>query len=285
MAQLVGLIINQHTKILAMALKPDPSERGRLIGDNTSEFIQLFPGDLTNFPLGAWALDGDDTVDGSGASELILGNEGEDFLIGLAGNDSVFGGKGRDGLYGNEGNDCLSGGLDADFLLGNAGDDILFGGRGNDFLIGAEGNNTLVGGLGRDLLLCDLGNNLCVLGIDPATTDINSTDAIIFFEPDFDRIGLPSGLTVNDIVLEPLENVTVTFRFDWPQALLQFVPPALTRENSGPLSGTQIRAKNSNAILGIVDDVTPNELQSSIVPFRVSKFRTISGGLTNFSYC
>ena len=266
MAQLVELVIYQHTKILAMALKPDPSERGRLIGDNTSEFIQLFPGDLTNFPLGAWALDGDDTVDGSGASELILGNEGEDFLIGLAGNDSVFGGKGRDGLYGNEGNDCLSGGLDADFLLGNAGDDILFGGKGNDSLDGTGGNNTLVGGLGRDLLSCEFGANLCVLGIDPATTDINSTDAIIFFEPDFDRIGLPSGLTVNDIVLEPLENVTVTFRFDWPQALLQFVPPALTRENSGPLSGTLIRAKNSNAILGFVNDVTPNELQSSIVP-------------------
>jgi Ca2+-binding RTX toxin-like protein len=96
LAQLVGLVIYQHTKILTMALKPDPSGIVRLIGDNTSELIQLFPGDLTNFPLGAWALDGDDTVNGSGASELILGNEGEDILRGFAGNDSVFGGKGRD---------------------------------------------------------------------------------------------------------------------------------------------------------------------------------------------
>jgi len=248
-----------------MALKPDPSERGRLIGDNTSEFIQLFPGDLTNFPLGAWALDGDDTVDGSGASELILGNEGEDFLIGLAGNDSVFGGKGRDGLYGNEGNDCLSGGLDADFLLGNAGDDILFGGRGNDFLIGAEGNNTLVGGLGRDLLLCDLGNNLCVLGIDPATTDINSTDAIAGFNPDIDRIGLASGLTVNDIVLESVENVTFTYRVDVSQALQPLLPPDAVNGISQRASGTLIRVRNSNAILGFVENVTPNELQSRIV--------------------
>ena len=270
MAQLVELVINQHTKILAMALKPDTSGIARLIGDNTSELIQLFPGELTNFPLGAWVLDGDDTVLGSGASELILGNVGEDFLAGFAGDDSVFGGKGRDFMSGADGNDCLSGGLDADFLLGeteddSVGDDILFGGRGNDVLDGGGGDNTLAGGLGRDLLSCEFGANLCVLGIDPATTDINSTDAIVFFNPDFDRIGLASGLTVNDIVLEPLENVTVTFRFDWPQALLQFVPPDLTRENSGPLSGTLIRVRNSNAILGFVNDVTPNELQSSIV--------------------
>ncbi len=265
MAQLVGLVIKQHTKILAMALKPDASGIVRLIGDNTSELIQLFPGDLTNFPLGAWALDGDDTVNGSGASELILGNEGEDLLGGFAGNDSLFGGKGIDALSGAEGNDCLSGGLDADFILGEAGDDILFGGRGNDVLDGAEGNNTLVGGLGKDFLSCQFGNNLCVLGIDPATTDINSSDSITLFNPDFDRIGLASGLTVNDIVLEPVQDVAVTVRFEFPQAAQPFIPPALLNGISGLFSGTLIRVRNSNAILGFVNDVTPNELQSRIV--------------------
>ena len=265
LAQLVGLVIYQHTKILTMALKPDPSGIVRLIGENTSEGIQLFPGDLTNFPLGAWALDGDDTVIGSGASELILGNEGEDFLTAVAGNDSVFGGKGRDLLYGDEGNDCLSGGLDADFLIGDAGDDILFGGKGNDFLIGEDGDNTLVGGLGRDFLVSDLGNNLCVLGIDPAITDINSSDAIGGFDPDLDRIGLANGLTVNDIVLEPVEDVTFTYGFDGPQALLQLFPPDVVSGFSGLVSGTLIRVRNSNAILGFVEDVTPNELESRIV--------------------
>jgi hypothetical protein len=265
LAQLIGLVIYQHTKILAMALKPDASGIARLIGDNTSEGIQLFPGDLTNFPLGAWALDGNDTVNGSGASELILGNEGEDILAAFAGNDSVFGGKGRDALSGSDGNDCLSGGLDADFLFGEAGDDILFGGRGNDVLAGEDGNNTLVGGLGRDFLYCELGNNLCVLGIDPGTTDINSSDAIGDFDPGFDRIGLASGLTVNDIVLEPIEDQTFTYRFDGPQALLQLFPPDVVSGISGLSSGTLIRVRNSNAILGFVEDVTPNELQSRIV--------------------
>ena len=248
-----------------MALKPDASGIVRLIGDNTSESIQLFPGDLTNFPLGAWALNGDDTVIGSGASELILGNEGEDFLAGFAGNDSVFGGKGKDALSGAEGNDCLSGGLEADFFLGEAGDDILFGGRGNDVLDGTDGNNTLVGGLGRDLLNCELGANLCVLGIDPAATDINSTDAIASFDPEVDRIGLASGLTVNDIVLDRVQDVTVTYRLDLPQALQAFFPPNELSEFSGVSSGTLIKVRNSNAILGFVEDVTPNELQSRIV--------------------
>ncbi|MEG4860387.1 calcium-binding protein [Microcoleus sp. K1-B6] len=248
-----------------MALKPDASGILRLIGDNTSELIQLSFGELTNFPLGAWALDGNDTVDGSGASELILGNEGEDFLTGFAGNDSLFGGKGRDLLDGSDGDDCLSGGLDADLLTGEAGDDILFGGRGNDLLDGVDGNNTLVGGLGRDLLSCEFGNNLCVLGIDSATTDINSSDAITGFVPDVDRIGLASGLTVNDIVLEPVQDVTFTYRFEFPQALQPFLPPAFINGISGLSSGTLIRVRNSNAILGFVEDVTPNELQNSIV--------------------
>jgi Ca2+-binding RTX toxin-like protein len=261
----VGLVIYQHTKILAMALKPDASGIVRLIGDNTSELIVLSPGDVANFPLGAWILDGDDTVYGSGASELILGNEGEDILAGFDGNDSVFGGKGRDGLYGAFGNDCLSGGLDADYLAGQAGDDILFGGKGNDFLSGGEGNSTLVGGLGRDFLICEFGNNLCVLGIDPANTDINSSDLIGGFDPNLDRIGLASDLTVNDIVLEQVQDVTLTLRRELPQVILQSLPPNEVSEFSGSASGTLIRVRNSNAILGFVEDVTPNELQSSIV--------------------
>jgi hypothetical protein len=261
-----------------MALTPDTSGIVSFIGETTSELIQLFPISLATYPLGFWALDGDDTVNGSGASELILGNEGEDILRGFAGNDSVFGGKGKDALFGQEGNNSLSGGLDADFILGEAGDDILFGGRGNDVLDGADGNNTLVGGLGTDFLSCGFGNNLCVLGIDPATTDINSSDIIESFDPDLDRIGLASDLTVNDIVLEPVQNVALTYMFDLPQALQPLLPPGPAGAFSGSASGTQprggitgvysgtvIRVRNSNAILGFVEDVTPNELQSRIV--------------------
>ena len=70
---------------------------------------------------------------------------------------------------------------------------------------------------------------------------------------------------MNDIVLEPLEDVTFTYNFDGPQALLRLFPPEALSGISGLSSGTLIRVKNSNAILGFVQDVTPNELQSRIV--------------------
>ena len=115
------------------------------------------------------------------------------------------------------------------------------------------------------MLSCEFGANLCVLGIDPATTDINSSDAIASFDPEVDRIGLASGLKVNDIVLEPVEDVTFTYRLDFPQALQAFFPPNEVSEFSGLSSGTLIKVRNSNAILGFVEGVTPNELQSRIV--------------------
>jgi hypothetical protein len=114
--------------------------------------------------------------------------------------------------------------------------------------------------------------------IDPATTDINSSDIIEGFDPDLARIGLASDLTVNDIVLEPVQNVALTYTFDLPQALQPLLPPGPAGAFSGSASGTQprggitgiysgtlIRVRNSNAILGFVDNVTPNELQSRMV--------------------
>ena len=119
--------------------------------------------------------------------------------------------------------------------------------------------------MGRDILSCEFGGNLSVLGIDPAATDINSTDVIGVFDPGFDFIGLASGLTVNDIVLEPIQDVTITYSFEGPQALLQVLSPGRVPEYREPASGTLIRVRNSNAILAFVEEVTPNELQSSIV--------------------
>jgi len=68
------------------------------------------------------------------------------------------------------------------------------------------------------------------------------------------------------------------YTFDGPQALQPLLPPGPLGAFSGPASGTQprsgitgvysgtlIRVKNFNAILGFVEGVTPNELQSRIV--------------------
>jgi Ca2+-binding RTX toxin-like protein len=256
-----------------VVLLPDPSESRRLIGNNTSETVTLSIADANNFPLGVWMLAGDDTVIGSAGNDAVYGNEGEDILSGSFGNDSLFGGKGKDVLAGDTGNDYLSGGQDADFLYGFAGNDILFGGRGNDFIASGNGDDTLIGGFGQDFLfgLNDqnsgpkIGTNLYVLQAEAGVTDINKADQILAFNPLSDRIGLAGGLSIDNIVLENLTNVTLSLNFDPPQSLKSVVdigtlnPPPITT------TGTLIKLKNSGDILGFVEGITPVQLQNSII--------------------
>jgi Ca2+-binding RTX toxin-like protein len=76
------------------------------------------------------ASEGNDTVSGNAAGNLIEG---------LGGNDA---------LYGYGGDDTLKGGSGNDYLLGDTGNDILDGGAGSDTLSGGVGNDTYVFGNG-----------------------------------------------------------------------------------------------------------------------------------------
>lgn len=261
-----------------MALQKDPSGLPRLIGDNTSESVELSVaysrfGGVTNFSSGVLMLGGDDTIDGSTANDLVYGNEGEDIIRGNFGNDSLFGGKGKDAILAGDGNDSINGGQDADVLFGDSGNDILLGGKGNDFLVSGSGNDTLVGGLGRDLLLSTQdngsfkigGTNLYVLQAEPGVTDVNNADLILNFRNAFDKIGLAGGLTVNDIVLENLTNVPITVQFEIPQSGGYLFAPDQLQPRTMATSGTAIKLKNSGEFIGFVEGVTPAQLQNSIV--------------------
>jgi Ca2+-binding RTX toxin-like protein len=256
-----------------MALRPDPSESRRLIGNNTSEVVTLSSGDTANAPLGVWMLAGDDRVTGSTANDLVYGNDGEDLIRGELGNDSLFGGRGKDLLTGDQGDDFLSAGQDSDWLMGLMGNDVLLGGRGNDFLFSGNGNDTLVGGLGRDILaglddnnssIKTGGRNLYVLQAEPGVTDFNNADIIVFFRPGIDQLGLAGGLTVSDLDLQYVTNVTVFLGFETPESFKQFVPSGL---NVPPVQsqGTLIKVRNSGDIVGFVAQTQVSELQSSII--------------------
>ena len=67
--------------------------------------------------------EGDDTIDGQGGSDFLVGNENNDLLFGGDGNDSLSGGSGDDTLYG---------GADNDILNGIPGNDSVYGGSGSD---------------------------------------------------------------------------------------------------------------------------------------------------------
>jgi Ca2+-binding RTX toxin-like protein len=256
-----------------MALQRDPSGSSRFFGDNTSEYVDLRIGSGGISSGGVLMLGGDDTVDGAITNDLIFGNEGEDIISGGFGNDSLFGGKGRDSMLGEEGNNFLNGGQDADFLIGGAGNDILLGGKGNDFLASGNGNDTLVGGFGRDFLaglgynnsIKIEGSNLYVLQAEPGVTNINNVDFITAFRPAFDKIGLADGLTVNDVVLESLTNVTILLSFDVPEAAKPRVSPSLLNPAPIVTLGTLIKVRNSGDLVGFVEGVTPTQLQNSII--------------------
>jgi Ca2+-binding RTX toxin-like protein len=95
------------------------------------------------------ATAGNDTIDGSWASERLVGLDGNDILRGLDGDD---------GLDGGAGNDILEGGSGDDFLRCGSGDDMLRGGSGADTIVGGAGADRLEGNEGGDTYVYNLGD-------------------------------------------------------------------------------------------------------------------------------
>jgi Ca2+-binding RTX toxin-like protein len=83
----------------------------------------------------------DDTLTGSGLTDVIYGLDGRDTLNGFGNSDTLFGQAGRD---------TLNGGVGSDDLTGGTGDDTINGGAGADtirYAIG-DGIDTVDGGTG-----------------------------------------------------------------------------------------------------------------------------------------
>jgi Ca2+-binding RTX toxin-like protein len=95
---------------------------------------------------------GDDRIEGSNSSDIIIGLLGSDTLRGGNGDDKIQGNEDLDKLYGGNGGDLLQGGAATDQLYGGQGDDILAAGIGDDYLIGEDGNDKLYGGVEDDIL-------------------------------------------------------------------------------------------------------------------------------------
>lgn len=91
--------------------------------------------------------EGDDTLDG----EIVFGREGNDTINGTDAADILHGGRGDDVIYGLEGNDRIYGAEGDDVLNGGLGDDILIGGVGNDtFVIDSLSGNDVIADFNND---------------------------------------------------------------------------------------------------------------------------------------
>ena len=125
--------------------------------------------------------EGNDSINGSYASEIIYGYGGNDTISAGNGNDIVYGGDGDDSILGSEGNDVIYGEDGNDFINPGKRNDHVYGGLGNDtirvteidyqaskYIDGGEGDdeievregsNTIIGGKGDDYLSSAYGGN------------------------------------------------------------------------------------------------------------------------------
>ncbi len=226
-----------------MTLIPDFSI-GALVGNDSSELISLFPGQLSGYPGGVLARDGNDTVFGSSDNDLILGNTGFDQLSGREGADTLFGGKDGDLLTGEGGNDILFGNLEADTINGGDGNDSLFGGKSDDVLTGGEGNDTLSGDLGADTLTGGNGQDVFLL-----QQQGQGRDLITDFKSGIDLIQLPSN--VGQVQVQALGSTQ-----------------------------TRLVVSATNEELAVLDGITPSQL--NLEDFRGDVvIETIAGGGVN----
>ena len=113
--------------------------RGGIVG-LLAQGVEIIDGDGNNSQVGSA---GDDTIDGGGGNDTLLGFDGNDILSDSQGSNQFDGGAGNDSLYAVEGNGT-------DILQGGAGDDYLEmrvtqSEHGNDSVIGngGDGNDRL----------------------------------------------------------------------------------------------------------------------------------------------
>ncbi len=122
------------------------SAKGTIHGDNGNDTI-----------TGNAAID---VLYGDAGDDIIHGGTGADMLYGGADNDTLNGGAGVDSIYGGDGNDIINGDADNDILYGDAGDDRINGGIGIDAIYGGDGNDTIYGGAGVDKLFGGANNDV-----------------------------------------------------------------------------------------------------------------------------
>lgn len=172
---------------------------------------------------------------GTPGNDNLVGTFEPDLIYGLAGNDTIGGIGESDTIYGNEGDDFINGNGTNDLIIGGKGNDILLGGKGNDQIYGDAGNDTLIGGLGQDILVGGSDVDTFVLPTKAAVVNDFLGDIIRDFQVGIDKIGLTDGLTFSKLTLISVENKTV------------------------------IQIAENRQTLGVVDGVSPSQLNNSFV--------------------
>jgi Ca2+-binding RTX toxin-like protein len=170
-------------------------------GDDTADC-----GDLTK-PLILLGGDGNDTLTGGQANQLIVGGRGDDsiscstgrkarnLVIGGAGDDTITAtgqsldssdmnviilcGAGDDTVQTSRSTDTIVGGEGDDHIDAGSGDDAIQGDAGNDTIMGGAGNDKINGGAGDDWLIGNAGNDTIPTGPGRDTIDGGSGNDVV----------------------------------------------------------------------------------------------------------
>jgi Ca2+-binding RTX toxin-like protein len=109
---------------------------------------------LSSYGVNVDGLGGDDFINGSFYSDILIGGMGNDHLYAEEGGDDVLiGGEGNDRLMANAGNDYIDGGAGDDEIDGGEGQNILIGGEGNDLFHAYHSDQIIDGGEGFDTVM------------------------------------------------------------------------------------------------------------------------------------
>ncbi len=108
---------------------------------------------------------GNNRIEGTHASELIVSYDGNDRIDGGAGHDCIVTGNGNSRIDGSAGNDVIVTGNGNNRIDdGGAGDDKIYTGAGNDRIGGGSGNDEIHSGAGNDIISGDSGNDKIYAG-------------------------------------------------------------------------------------------------------------------------
>ncbi|MEZ5303792.1 MAG: SdrD B-like domain-containing protein [Verrucomicrobiales bacterium] len=133
-------------------------------------------------------IEDDDTIDGGGDDDIILGDSGNIPGALDAGAMSLSdiedaGGQGKDVIYGRSGLDFIFGGLDDDIIGGNDGTNIVLGGFGDDRIDAEIDDQTLDGGHGKDAVISTYNGHFELEEFAPGSGElrmINRRDGSVF---------------------------------------------------------------------------------------------------------
>ena len=124
----------------------------------------MFTQTLSNLEHVRGTRDGNDSILGGTANELLETYAGNDTVSGAAGNDTIRTGTGNDSIVGGAGNDSLEGDVGFDTIRGGGDNDTIYGGAGADSLYGDDGNDRILGGQGFDQLFGGDGDDTLLSG-------------------------------------------------------------------------------------------------------------------------